>query len=270
MRSQNVKELTSCFAKDYELGRSAAMRELERCFRGCDYGGTSWTTRSEANRIAELLDLREGTRLLDVGAGSGWPGLFFALVTGCDVVLTDLPLAGLQVANERAIADGLVQRCRVLVADGAALPFKDATFDALSHSDVLCCMPAKLSMLRSCRRVARVGARMVFSVIALPPSLSEVERQNAIEAGPPFVDVEEDYSHLLSHSGWHLLQRMDVTDEFSQAMRTRLECMQERASALAEVLGMDEFSQRLRRARDRIEAVDAALLKREVFVALAG
>jgi ubiquinone/menaquinone biosynthesis C-methylase UbiE len=268
-RSQNVKELTSCFAKDYELGRSPAMRELERCVIGCDYGGTSWTTRSEANQIAELLDLRKGTRLLDVGAGSGWPGLFLALITGCDVVLTDLPLVGLQMANQRAIADGLVQRCRVVVADGATLPFKDASFDALSHSDVLCCMPAKLAMLRACRRVARVGAKMVFSVIALPPSLSKVERRIAIEAGPPFVDVADDYAHLLRRSGWHQLQRMDVTGEFSRAIRARIEGMQERAGALAQVLGMEEFSQSLERAHARIAAVDAGLLKREVFVSRA-
>ena len=245
------------------------MRELERCVLGCDYGATSWTTRAEANRIAELLELRKGTRLLDVGAGSGWPGLYLALVTGCDVVLTDLPLVGLQVANERAIADGLVQRCRFVIADGATLPFKDASFDALSHSDVLCCMPEKLSMLRACRRVARVGAKMVFSVIALPPSLSEVEREIAKESGPPFVDVADDYAHLLRDSEWHLVQRLDVTDEFSRAMRARLEGMQQRAGALAEVLGTNEFSQRLTRAQARIAAVDAGLLKREVFVAVA-
>lgn len=268
-RSQNVKELASRFAKDYELGRSATMRELERCVLGCDYGGTSWTTRWEASRIAELLDLRQGTRLLDVGAGSGWPGLFLALVTGCDVVLADLPLVGLQVAIERAVADGLVQRCRVVVADGATLPFKDASFDALSHSDVLCCMPAKLSMLRACRRVARVGAKMVFSVIALTPTLSEFERQIAIESGPPFVDVADGYAFLLRNSGWRLLQRMDVTGEFSRTMRTRFDGMQTRAGALAEALGLDEFSERLKRVQATIAAVDGGLLKREIFVALA-
>ena len=268
-RVQSVKELTSCFGKDYELGRSPAMRELERCVQGCDYGATSWTTRSEANQIADLLDLRKGTRLLDVGAGSGWPGLFLALITGCDVVLTDLPLVGLQMANRRAIADGLDQRCRVVVADGGALPFKDASFDALSHSDVLCCTPDKLAVLRGCRRVAREGARMVFTAIAPAPSLADSERQIAIESGPPFVDVQDDYVRLLRRSGWHPLHRMDVTGEFSRAIRARLEGMQERADALAEVLGTDEFAQSLTRARARIAAVDAGLLKRELFVARA-
>jgi hypothetical protein len=44
---------------------------LMRCILGCAYGGTSWTTKAEASPIAELLDLRSGDELLDVGAGSG-------------------------------------------------------------------------------------------------------------------------------------------------------------------------------------------------------
>jgi 2-polyprenyl-3-methyl-5-hydroxy-6-metoxy-1,4-benzoquinol methylase len=101
------------FARDYELGRSEVLRELECCVLGCDYGGTSWTTRAEASRIAELLELCSGDKLLDVGAGSGWPALFLAQTTGCDATLVDLPLTGLRVAVERAVTDGLAQRCCV-------------------------------------------------------------------------------------------------------------------------------------------------------------
>lgn len=59
---------------------------------GCDYSTTGYTTRQEAHRMAMLLDLQSSDRLLDVGAGSGWPGLHFSQETGCDVVLVDLPI----------------------------------------------------------------------------------------------------------------------------------------------------------------------------------
>jgi len=57
----------------------------------------------------------------------------------------------------------------------SALPFADGSFDAFNHSDVLCCTPDKLGVLRSCRRVARDDAGMTFATIALalavtPPS----------------------------------------------------------------------------------------------------
>jgi len=244
------------------------MRDLERSVLGCDYGGTSWTTRREAGRIAELLGLRPGVRLLDVGAGAGWPGLYLAQVTGCDVVLADLPVLGLQIALERAAADGFEERCSAVVSEGAVLPFGESSFDALSHSDVLCCMPAKLAMLHACRRVACTGAKMVFSVIAPATSLSASERQVAIESGPPFVDVDRDYALLLEQSGWRVQERIDVTTEFAQSIRTWLEGMKTRAEALTKVLGVDDFSERVIRKQATLVALDQGLLKREIFASI--
>ena len=246
------------------------MRDLERSVYGCDYGGTSGTTRVEAELIAQLLELRPGAKLLDVGAGSGWPGLYLAQLTGCDVVMVDLPLAAIRIARERAAADGLAQRCQAVVADGAALPFRDASFDALSHSDVLCCTPDKLGMLRACRRIARDGARMAFTSIALAPSLADSERRIAIESGPKFVDLEDDYAVLLGQSGWCLQERADLTAALLQSMRTELDGMQARADALAKVFGSDAFTERMERQQATIAAIDAGFLRRELFVARAG
>ena len=88
----------------------------------CDYNSTGYTTRAEAHRMAMLLGLQPGIRLLDVGAGSGWPGLYFAKETGCDVMLVDLPLSELQAATERAAHDRISDHSRVTVADGSRLP----------------------------------------------------------------------------------------------------------------------------------------------------
>jgi SAM-dependent methyltransferase len=217
-----------------------------------------------------LLELRPGAKLLDVGAGSGWPGLYLAQLTGCDVVMVDLPLAALRIARERAAADNLAERCEAVAADGAVLPFRDASFDALNHSEVLCCTPDKLGVLRACRRVARDGSRMVFTIIALAPSLSDSERQIAMEAGPKFVDTEVDYAVLLGQSGWYLQERTDLTAAFLQSMRAELDGMQARADALAQVFGSDEFTERVNRQQATIAAIDSGFLRRELFVAGAG
>ena len=147
------------------------------------------------------------------------------------------------------------------------MPFKDASFDALNHSDVLCCTPDKLAVLRECHRVARGGAKMVFTVIAPAPSLAESERQIAIESGPPFVDAPNDYAVLLDQSGWCLQERTDLTAAFLQSMRTHLEGTRARADALTAVFGPDELTERVKRRQATIAAVDAGLLRRELFVA---
>ena len=53
-------------------------------------------------------------------------------------------------------------------------------------------------------------------------------------------------------------------------MRAELEGMEARADALTELLGSDGFSERVKRQRATIGALDAGLLRRELFVARAG
>lgn len=40
-----MKATTICGGIAYELSRLPAMRRVEESVLGCDYGGTSWTTR---------------------------------------------------------------------------------------------------------------------------------------------------------------------------------------------------------------------------------
>ena len=111
---------------------------------------------------------------------------------------------------------------------------------------------------------------MVFTVIALAPSLADSARRIAIASGPTFVDSPDDYAVLLDQSGWCLQERTDLTAEFLQSMRTELEGMKARANALTEVLGSRELAERMKRRQATIAAVDAGLLRRELFVARNG
>jgi SAM-dependent methyltransferase len=256
------------FARDYEIALAPLMRLIERRVRGSDYGATSWTTREQAKQTVPRLALQPNLRLLDIGAGSGWPALFLAMLSGCDVVLTDLPLSGLRIARERAASDGLGNRCGVLVADGASLALGNATFDRIHHADVLCCMERKLEMLRECRRVAREGALMEFSVIWLAREPAGHYEQDLLQrSGPAHPDAGADYATLLKSAGWTALERIDVTDEFARCMDVLLEESRVYRSALLDLLGEQDYVDRLERRRSTRTAVALGLLRREIFVA---
>jgi cyclopropane fatty-acyl-phospholipid synthase-like methyltransferase len=77
-------------------------------------------------------------RLLDTGTGQGWPGLYLAASTGCDVVLSDLPVDGLRTALDRATAEGLAARVHAVASSAAQLPLRPGSVDAVVSSDVLC------------------------------------------------------------------------------------------------------------------------------------
>jgi hypothetical protein len=53
------------------------------------------------------LGLGPGRRLLDVGAGYGWPGRYLARETRCTVILTDLPLARRKLDESERCASGM-------------------------------------------------------------------------------------------------------------------------------------------------------------------
>jgi len=131
-------ELTHRFSDKYRYGQTALCQEIERNVFGCVYGATSWTTRDEADAVARRLGRGPDTRLLDVGAGTGWPGIYLAGKTGCQAVCVDLPHEGLQVLRMRAEQDGVSEQIMTVRGNGAALPFSQAGFDAVFHSDVFC------------------------------------------------------------------------------------------------------------------------------------
>ncbi len=73
-RTTKEQEVAETFGQQYELVLADVMLAMERDSCGSDYGGTSWTTKAEADRVGRLLDLAPRDRLLDIGSGAGWPG----------------------------------------------------------------------------------------------------------------------------------------------------------------------------------------------------
>ncbi len=267
-RTTKEQEVAETFGQQYELVLADVMLAMERDSCGSDYGGTSWTTKAEADRIGRLLDLASSDRLLDIGSGAGWPGLYLARTSGCDVALTDLPLSGLQIAAKRAVEDQLAGVCWTAVADGAALPFRDDSFDAISHSDVLCCLADKGAVLQACRSTIRTEGRMVFSVISIAPGLSEVGLETALTNGPPYIETDTTYAALLEQAGWRVTDCIDITEEFVGTVRRVVDAQKPYETQLRELLGEAETAARMSRMKDRLAAREAGVHLRELYVAM--
>lgn len=265
-RTQNEVATTQRFADRYRVSGAEIIKEIERSTCGCDYGATSWTTREEADRVGALLGLEPGKKLLDIGSGSGWPALYFAKETGCDVALTDLPLEGLSHAAGRASEDGILGNCVFAATDASALPFAADRFDAISHSDVLCCLEPKVTVLEECRRVMTPGGRMVFTVISIMPGLLPDEYGKAVLSGPPFVAADATYPEMLNATGWRILERVDITDRFLATLHAVYTKEAEHAAALCEVIGDEALEDKMGRRERAIAGVEGGLLQRELFV----
>ncbi len=265
-RSQEEQELTEHFANEYRQAQTPVILDLERAVCGCDYGGTSWTTRAEAEQMSRLMGLAEGKRLLEIGAGSGWPALYLAGLSGCDATLADLPQVAIRIAADRVAGEPMAGEISFAVADGASLPFKQDHFDAISHSDVLCCLPRKRDVLDECRRVIRDGGKMAFTVILISPGLGSADHARAVDSGPPFVEAECRYAELLESTGWNVIDQIDVSTAFARTGAVYIREAQARADEMRELLGETEFDELLAKRKRNVQAVTDRVVLRHMFL----
>jgi 2-polyprenyl-3-methyl-5-hydroxy-6-metoxy-1,4-benzoquinol methylase len=135
---KDEQQARALFQQRYGDRPSLTARRIEQRVIGGDWGANGFTTMAQADTLAGGLGLSAADRLLDLGSGRGWPGLYLAARTGCRVVLADLPMEGLRVAADRAAEEGLAARTAVVVAAASGLPFRAGSFDVVIHTDVLC------------------------------------------------------------------------------------------------------------------------------------
>jgi ubiquinone/menaquinone biosynthesis C-methylase UbiE len=109
-------------------------------------------------QLCEAIDLRAGSKVLDVAAGDGNATLAAAR-RWCEVTSTDYVAALLERGRERAAAERLPIQFRE--ADAEALPFADDSFDVVVSTFGVMFTPdqnkAAAELLRVCKRGGKIG-----------------------------------------------------------------------------------------------------------------
>jgi ubiquinone/menaquinone biosynthesis C-methylase UbiE len=122
-----------------------------------DYAVIGTTLQLVGEQLAEACDLRWDERVLDVAAGNGNATLAAAR-RGCKVTSTDYVAALLDRGAERARAERLDVTFQV--ADAEALPFADASFDAVLSTFGVMFAPDQPKVASELARVCRPGGRI--------------------------------------------------------------------------------------------------------------
>jgi SAM-dependent methyltransferase len=126
-------------------------------------------TRAATELILQEAQVRPGMQVLDLASGTGEPALSLAAAVAPDgqVTATDLVPVMLAVTQEHALTRGLTN-LTTQQADIEALPFSDASFDAITCRFGIMFCPDMPRAMAEIRRVLKPGGRAAFVVWGTP------------------------------------------------------------------------------------------------------
>ncbi|WP_299989444.1 class I SAM-dependent methyltransferase [uncultured Ruegeria sp.] len=122
-----------------------------------DYSKVGVTLQITGEELAEAMDMRADSTILDVAAGNGNATLAFAR-RFCNVTSTDYVESLLDASGKRAQAEGLFVNYKV--ADAENLPFVDQSFDAVVSTFGVMFTPNQAQSAAELQRVVRTGGKI--------------------------------------------------------------------------------------------------------------
>jgi len=209
------EDLTSCCADMYSS-------DLATLLLGDSFhpGGLELT-----HRLAEMLELDPGARVLDVASGRGGSAIVLAEQFGCEVVGVDVSATNVDLATAFAVDAGVAERVHFVIGEASHLDVPSGSFDAVLCECALCTFANQPGAVSEFARVLRPGGRVGLSDVTrqgiLPPELESLLSRIACIAGA--IPVAE-YARMLETERFAV---MDV-EPHDEALRELIERIQQR------------------------------------------
>jgi len=243
MSKPNSPASHGIYNANYGNFQSLLYEQIRQEAFGEDIGQNSWLTADELDRFLPWLDLSPGKTLLDVACGAGGPALRIAAATGCSVVGVDVHEQAVTTAISIAAQRGLSQPAEFRTADATkALPFPDATFEAIICIDAINHFPDRSSVIADWARLLKPGGRLLFTdPITLTGPLTNSEIALRSSAGF-YLFVPHGYDQrLIGQCGLHLMTCEDLTANMAKVAEARHAARASRSAALREIEGVQAY-----------------------------
>jgi ubiquinone/menaquinone biosynthesis C-methylase UbiE len=182
-----------------------------------------WGGLKASNRLAELLDIGNDTRVLVVGCGTGYSACWIASNTGCELTGIDISEKMVERAQERSIEWGLEDRVDFQQDDAYHLKFDDGEFDAVMTEFVSVFLD-KPSAFFECARVIRprgkLGVNELYTTDEMPDTtrekITEVENGFSEAVGLPLrIPTLSDWKSYFTQAGLEDILQEEVQYKYS-------------------------------------------------------
>nr|XP_015802184.2 phosphoethanolamine methyltransferase [Nothobranchius furzeri] len=192
---------------------------------------------STTKEFVDLLNLKPGQKVLDVGCGIGGGDFYMAKTFGVDVLGLDLSDNMVDIAMERARTERLPS-VQFEVADATKRTFPEGSFDVIYSRDTILHINDKLALFKRFHSWLKPGGQLLISDYCCgekpwTPAFEAYVRQREYVLYTP-----SEYGKFLQQAGFCSVHMEDRTAQFIQVIQTELQ----RAEAIKEEF-IQEFSE---------------------------
>ncbi|XP_067103955.1 phosphoethanolamine methyltransferase isoform X1 [Osmerus mordax] len=192
---------------------------------------------STTKEFVDLLNLKPGQKVLDIGCGIGGGNFYMAKNFGVEVLGIDLSANMVDIAVERAAAEK-ISSVDFEVADATKRSFPEGSFDVVYSRDTILHIDNKLALFKRFHSWLKPGGQLLISDYCCgekpwtPQFEQYVKQRGYILYTPP------QYEKFIEQAGFSSLRAEDRTAQFIHVIKMELE----RAATLKDEF-IEEFSE---------------------------
>jgi sterol 24-C-methyltransferase len=167
--------------------------------------------------LAQILGLKPGMQVLDVGCGVGGPMRTIARFSGANVVGINNHKYQVERGRRYNRIAGLADRCSFITADFMSIPVSDNSYEAVYAIEATCHAPDKIKLFSEIFRVMKDGAHFAGYEWCLTPKYDSSNPEHwaikkGIERGAALPDIwfQQDVTNALSASGFEMIAARDL------------------------------------------------------------
>jgi ubiquinone/menaquinone biosynthesis C-methylase UbiE len=183
--------------------------------------------RNATVRLAQLAQIRNGERVLDVGCGIGGPSRYLASQLGCQVTGLDFTAEFVALAGMLARRTRLADKVAYRQGDALDLPFPDGSFDVVWSQNAAMNIADRDRLYSEMRRVLTPAGRLALQEIAAGPAGEPFYPTPwATDKSISFLSTPESTRAALERSGSRVLVWQDTTEEALQQQTARTKAIE--------------------------------------------